>query len=34
MDIKNQVRFCVTILSHNNIQNDRYVKVLKSIIQQ
>lgn len=29
-----QVRFCLTVLSHNNIQHDRYKKVLKSILGQ
>lgn len=33
-DISKQVRFCVTILSHNNIQNNRYIKVMKSIVMQ
>ena len=26
--------FCVTVLSHNNIENNRYVKVMQSILQQ
>lgn len=33
-DISKQVRFCVTMLSHNNIQNNRYLKVIRSILQQ
>ena len=28
------MHFCVTVLSHNNIQNNRYIKVMKSIVQQ
>lgn len=33
-DIQKQVRFCLTVLSHNNIQHDRYIKVMKSIVMQ
>lgn len=32
--MEKQVRFCITILSHNNIQNNRYIKVMKSIVMQ
>ncbi len=34
MDAKEQTRFCVTVLSHNNIQHDRYLKAMKSIVMQ
>lgn len=29
-----QVRFCLTVLSHNNIQNNRYLKAIESIVHQ
>jgi glycosyltransferase involved in cell wall biosynthesis len=32
--IESQVLFCVTVLNHNNIQNNRYRKLLFSILQQ
>jgi hypothetical protein len=32
--IDQQVRFCLTVLSHNNIQNNRYLKAIESIVHQ
>lgn len=29
-----QVRFCVTVMSRNNMENNRYTKVMDSILQQ
>lgn len=29
-----QVHFCVTVISHNNIPQNRYIKVFKTILQQ
>lgn len=32
--VDKQVPFCLTILSHNNIQNRRFAKAIESIVQQ